>query len=268
MDSQPYPDVPADVGAQYERDLVPIIFAPWAAVLIERTAPRAAERVLDVACGTGIVARLAAERVGPSGTVVGVDASPAMLAAGRRASAGLPIDWREADAAALPFAEASFDLVLCQQGLQYFPDRIGALREMRRVLTPGGRLGLAVFGPQRENPGYDAVGQVLTRYLGPEAGALPLFTLGDAGLLRGLVAEAGFARIAVRHEVLSVRCASAGDFLGRLLTGSPSMRRALSPLREGERRSVVDAYGAAVADYVGDEGFVVPMTSNVLIARG
>ncbi len=268
MDAQPYPDVPADVGAQYERGLVPIIFAPWAALLIERLDPQPAERVLDVACGTGIVTRLAAERVGPSGTVVGADSSPAMLAAARRASAGMPIDWREADAAALPFADASFDLILCQQGLQTFPDRVGALRQMRRVLTPGGRIGLAVFGPQQESPGYDAVGHVLTRYLGPEAGALPLFALGDADLLHGLAAEAGFEQIEVRHEVLSVRCASAGDFLDRLLAGSPIMRRALSALREEERRLMVEAYGAAVAQYVRDEGFVFPMTSNLLIARG
>jgi ubiquinone/menaquinone biosynthesis C-methylase UbiE len=266
MGSHPYPNVPPDVGEQYERGLVPVIFTPWAKILIARVRPQPGERVLDVACGTGAVARLAAERVGPSGTVVGADASAGMLGAARRVPAALPIEWREADAASLPFADASFDLVLCQQGLQFFPDRVAALREMRRVLGPGGRVGLSVFGTQQENPGYDAIGKVLARYVGPDAGALAPFALGDAELLRGLVEEAGFGRISVRRETIAVHCPSLRDFLERLLGGSPSVRRALAALGEEERRAAAGEYAAALAGYTSEEGFAVPMVSNLVIA--
>lgn len=110
--------------------MVPIIFAPYAALLLAQAQARAGERVLDVACGTGIVTRLVTERVGVNGMVAGLDGSPAMLAVARREAAGRPITWRETDATALPFADGSFDFVLCQQGMQFFPDRAGALREM------------------------------------------------------------------------------------------------------------------------------------------
>ena len=125
----------------YERYMVPTLFTPWAQELLARAALHAGERVLDVACGTGIVARLAAQRVGPSGYVMGVDLNAAMIETARTQTppAGAPVEWREGDAHALPCADATFDVVCCQQGLQFFPDKPHALREMHRVLGPGGR---------------------------------------------------------------------------------------------------------------------------------
>jgi ubiquinone/menaquinone biosynthesis C-methylase UbiE len=110
--------------------------------------------VLDVACGTGIVARLAADRVSPGGSVTGLDLNPGMLSVARSFSPTLDVglEWREGSAMALPFANASFNVVLCQQGLQFFPDRLAALREMHRVLAPNGRLGLSVRRPIQQNP--------------------------------------------------------------------------------------------------------------------
>lgn len=216
MGCQPSGNARVYLGEQYER-FVPIFFGPWAAVLIDRLPPQPGERVLDLACGTGAVTRLVVERIGPSGTVVGADFSPSMLAAARRATSGLHIDWREADAA--------FDLVLCQQGVQLFPDRGAALREMRRVLAPNGRLGLAVWGLLEENAGFAALGRVYARHFGQQAaGALHLaYTLGDPDLVRGLVAEAGFRAIEVRRETLPVRWPSAEALLG--LTGSGRANR-------------------------------------------
>ena len=104
--------------------------------------------MLDVACGTGTVARLAAARVGSAGAVTGVDLTPGMLAVARRIEAeGAPIDWQEASADRLPLPDASADVALCSLGLQFFPDRPAALREMRRVLIPGGRLAVNAPGP-------------------------------------------------------------------------------------------------------------------------
>jgi ubiquinone/menaquinone biosynthesis C-methylase UbiE len=133
----------------YERYFVPVIGAPLATDLIDIAGLRPGERVLDVACGTGIVARLAAERVGSTGTVTALDINPAMLAVARSvASPGMSIEWYESSAEAMPLPDEAFDVVLCQLGLQFFPDRLAALREMQRVLAPGGRLVICVVGPK------------------------------------------------------------------------------------------------------------------------
>jgi ubiquinone/menaquinone biosynthesis C-methylase UbiE len=123
----------------YERELVPAVFGPWAPILVELAHPRTGERVVDIACGTGIVARIAAARIGPTGAMAGVDLNPGMLSVARSVAAtnsqpGAPIQWHEASADKLPFPDGSFDIVYCQLGLQFFADRAAALREMRRVL--------------------------------------------------------------------------------------------------------------------------------------
>ncbi|HLU68463.1 MAG TPA: methyltransferase domain-containing protein, partial [Kofleriaceae bacterium] len=113
----------------YQRYFVPAIGAPLAAALVDAAGPRPGERVLDVACGTGVVARLVAERVGSSGAVTGLDCNPGMLAVARSLPAsGARIEWREGSAEALPLSDGSFDLVTCQMGLQFFSDRALALR--------------------------------------------------------------------------------------------------------------------------------------------
>src|SRR5690606_30574041 len=135
--------------ANYERFFVPAIGAPVATDLIRHAALRQGERVLDVACGTGVAARLASQQVGARGTVAGLDVHPGMLAVARSATPpGTPIEWHEASAEAMPFPDASFDVVLCQMGLQFMRDQQAALREMRRVLVRGGRLILNVPGPR------------------------------------------------------------------------------------------------------------------------
>lgn len=135
------------VAENYERNLVPIIFAPWADELVETACLRQGDRVLDVACGTGIVARIAARKLGGTGSVTGLDVSAPMIMVARATALteGVAVEWREASAVELPFPEATFDVVLCQSGLQFFPDRPASLREMHRVLEPaGGRLILSV----------------------------------------------------------------------------------------------------------------------------
>jgi len=154
----------------YERYFVPAIGAPLASGLVDLAALRLGERVLDVACGTGVVARLAAEHVGASGSVVGIDINPAMLAVAHAAEPGAPpIEWHEASADELPLADSSFDVSLCQMGLQFFPDKPTALREIRRVLAPGGRLLLNVPGPTP--PIFAILEEALANHLGPEPAA-------------------------------------------------------------------------------------------------
>jgi ubiquinone/menaquinone biosynthesis C-methylase UbiE len=136
------------VADEYERHLVSAVFEPWAEILLGAVGIEPGSRVLDIASGTGAVARAAARRAGGEGHVVASDVSGAMLA--RSAAAGspdgaAPIEYREAPADALPFEDGSFDVVLCQQGLQFFPAQAAAVSEMRRVLRPGGAAGVAVW---------------------------------------------------------------------------------------------------------------------------
>ena len=136
----------------------------WNRALIKAAGLLPGEKVLDVACGTGAATRLAVNVVGSSGKVVGLDLNAGMLTKAREFSlseSGVPIEWREGDAATLPFDDSTFDLILCCQGLQYFPDRNAALREMRRVLVAGGRLVLCVWGLMQDNPFKFAVNDYL-----------------------------------------------------------------------------------------------------------
>jgi SAM-dependent methyltransferase len=208
----------------YERELVPAIFGPWAPQLVGLAAPVAGERVLDAACGTGVVARLAAERVGQDGRVVGFDLNPGMLAVAHRLPVGgVPVGWVQATADRLPFRGGSFEVVCCQLGLQFFPDRAAALAEMARVLVAGGRLVVMVWRSIDHSPGFAVLAQALDRHIGPAAGALMRapFGLGDEEALRGLVAGAGFREVAVDRQAGVVRFGSARELVVAYGAGSP-----------------------------------------------
>ena len=199
----------------YERCLGPAIFTPWAQDLVELAGPVLGERVLDVACGTGVVARAVGSRVGAAGKVVGLDLNAGMLEVARSLpwTAPAPVEWREANALDLPFEDGSFDLVVCQQGLQFIPDRLAALLQMRRVLAPGGRLSLSVWRPIHYSPRFERLHNALTRRVGPEAGILGPFALGDAEELRTLVGGAGFRDISLRQAAKILEFPSAEECL-------------------------------------------------------
>src|SRR5829696_3510380 len=169
----PWRQVGANAAEVYERQLVPVMLAPWAARLIDLAEVQPGQHVLDVACGTGVVTRLAAERVGTAGRVVGLDINPDMLSVARPLApvGGATVEWLEASALEIPLPDAAFDVVLCQHGLQQFPDRPAALGEMRRVLAPGGRLGLCVWSRIEGSPGMAALTEALERHVGVEAAA-------------------------------------------------------------------------------------------------
>jgi ubiquinone/menaquinone biosynthesis C-methylase UbiE len=175
--------------------------AIWAADLVDRLAVRPGERMLDLACGTGVVARMAAERAGSTGQIAALDIIPGMLAVARLLPPvkGAPIEWLEGSALALPFPDATYDLVLCQLGLQFFPDRPGALREISRVLVAGGRVGLNVFGLIEHNPATHALANALDRRLGPGKSVIKRaeHSLADTQTLRTLVSRGGFRDVTI-----------------------------------------------------------------------
>lgn len=209
----------------YERYLVPAVFAPWVPSLMEAAALRPAERVLDVACGTGIVARGAARVVGAGGRVVGIDLNRGMLEVARSvppAPNAATIEWHEASVDAMPFADASFDAAFCQQGVQYFLDRVAALREVHRVLIPSGKLILSVWRSLEYTPGYAALAEALERHIGLQTRDTMLapFSLGDAKEVRMVVVEAGFRDVSIRPEAGTVHFSSPEEFVIRRLAGS------------------------------------------------
>ncbi len=196
---------PAEV---YEAEFVPALFRPFAATVLDAAAVEQGQRVLDVACGTGVLARAAAQRVGARGAVSGLDANPDMLAVARRLEPS--IDWIDGRAEALPLADGSVDAVVSQFGLMFFNDRVAALCEMQRVLRPGGRLAVAVCDTVERSPGYGALAALLQALFGArvaDAFRAP-FAIGDAALLRSLAAEAGLHGAEVLPRTADVRFAS------------------------------------------------------------
>lgn len=168
----------------YDEFFVPALFGEWAPRVVAAAELRPGMRVLDVACGTGVATVQAHAAVSPGGAVVGVDLNPGMLAVARRKSE--EVEWLEGKAEALPFGSASFDAVLSQFGLMFFSERKAALAEMWRVLRPGGRLVVAVWGPLEATPGYAGMVSLLSRLFGePIADLLRSpYSLGDPELLR------------------------------------------------------------------------------------
>jgi ubiquinone/menaquinone biosynthesis C-methylase UbiE len=190
---------PAEI---YDAQFVPALFQQWGPIVAREAGVREGDRVLDVACGTGALTIAVAEIVGPAGSVIGLDANPQMLAVARRKP--VQVEWLEGRAESLPPPDSSFDAVVSQFGFMFFEDRPQALREMVRVLRPGGRLAVAVCDAVENSPGYGAFALLLDRLFGRQVGDAfrAPFSLGDAGRLRAICRGAGIegAEVVQRNE--------------------------------------------------------------------
>ena len=206
----------------YERFFVPVIGAPLAIDLVRLAALRPGERVLDVACGTGVVARLASQQVGATGSVAGLDLNSGMLAVARSETPpGTLIEWHEASAEAMPFPDASFDVVLCQMGLEFMPDKHAALREMRRVLVRGGRLILNLPGPTPLL--FRIMGEALARHVSIEAARFvdQVFSLYDTAEIQNLVSGAGYHDVSIQSDTKSLSLPAPEAFLWQYVHSTP-----------------------------------------------
>jgi len=246
--------------------MVPAVFGPWAKDLLDTVVLAAGTRVLDVACGTGIVARLAASQVGPTGRVVGLDTNEAMLAVARAQPqpTGAQVEWQQGDATKLPFPDAEFGAVLCQQGLQYVPDRAAAIREMKRVLASGGRLGLSVFS---QSVGFQIFERTAAQFVGEKAAAIMRepFALADLDELSGFLRTAKLSTVQIHTKTLPARFASARDFIDYQLGGR--LANAVSPLSDETRTALIAALCKAFEPYVNSDGLAFPMEAHVVLAQ-
>jgi len=259
----------SNFAAIYERFLVGPLFQPWAQVLVARIAPAPGERVLDVACGTGIVARTVRARLGPAASIVGVDLSKAMLAAARQAAPD--IDWREGNATSLPLAAGEqFDVAFCQQGLQFVPDRPAAARELRRALVEGGRVAVATWRSDEEIPMSRQLRAIAERHVGAIIDQRHGFA--EAEPLAALLTEAGFRDVAVQTVADTTRFDD-GPLFARLNTMAlMGMSPAAKAMSEEDRaqvaaRIVEDCVQQVLPRYADGTGIAFANSANLATAR-
>ena len=241
----------ANPAENYERFFTPWIGEPLAHALLERAAVQPNERVLDVACGTGVLCRLLAHSIGPSG-LAGLDPNPGMLAVARGVTPdSAKIQWYQAPAEKMPLPEGSFDVVLCQMGLQFMPDRSAALREMRRVLVRDGRLLLSVPGPVPDI--FDDLASALGRCVGPPAAGFvrQVFSLHDLAEVEGLIRDAGFAHVEVGAEEHDLELPPPKEFLWQYVHSTPlsaSASQMDASAQADFEREVLNAWAASGGD--------------------
>ena len=245
--------------AAYIRYAAPIM-APWTDDLISQSQCKGGERVLDVACGTGIVST----RISPDCKVTGIDVNEGMLAVARR---NTKIDWHLGSAIELPFADGSFDVVLCQQGLQYFPDRTASVKEMARVLSPGGRVSLNVWGSIERQPFHAALVEAITLYLGEEHKSVfdLAFSLNTAKELHALADSAGLKNQHVRFEHRTIRYPDPKELIAGFMASTPIAAQ-FTALPEDRRTNFVEHVRQLLAPYVDDAGLASPMENHFLLA--
>jgi ubiquinone/menaquinone biosynthesis C-methylase UbiE len=256
------------IPALYDRYLGPLLFEPFARHTAGRVAELQPARVLETAAGTGIVTTALAERL-PTAALIATDLNQAMLDHAATKPALKRVEFRQADALKLPFADASFDVVVCQFGVMFFPDKVAGYREARRVLATGGRFVLSVWGSLLDNPMtrvvVDAVG---ARYSQNPPRFLARTPHGhsDASVLRRDLAAAGFEQVAVETVTLPSRAPSAEDAAIGLCQGTP-MRGEIEALDPSGLAATTDAAAAALRSAYGSGAIEAPMQAVVVTAQ-
>jgi SAM-dependent methyltransferase len=256
----------ATAALEYERWLVPVLFRPWALDLVARAAPAAGSRVLDLACGTGVVARAVAEALPPPAEVIGVDRSMPMLDVAESVSGSSQAahSWWCCSADALPFPETAVDTIFCQQGFQFFTDPGKVAEECARVLKRGGKLAASVWAGADRNPiGSSIIGGL--RAHAPEAIAAAMeapFGLADVSQLAEMLTDAGFQVESVDDRCLRLHAPDTGAFFRGMLNAAPFA----ADLHTVDVDAVVRDVRAALSGYAAGEGFEAPSVAWTIVA--
>jgi ubiquinone/menaquinone biosynthesis C-methylase UbiE len=267
MNTEEQWQVSKEAAEAYERHVARYILGPWAPLLVDAARLAPGEHVLDVACGTGVVARVAAQRVGVTGRVIGIDLNPGMIAVARTLArpSGAPIEWLERSALDLGIEHGCVDAVLCQQGLQFFPDKPRAMREMRRVLRPGGRLALSVWN---STGCYNtAVGAALAEFVSGETAARFCASrrAPPRDALERLAADAGFADVEVCVARIEVRLPKLDAFALDHLAATP-VAPVIASADPNVRRNIGIAVMKQLVAYSDGDGVSYPEETYVLTA--
>ncbi len=249
---------------RYQEIVVPYLLGIFASALVDHAALTLGEAVLDVGCGTGAAARAAAQRVGTTGAVVGVDINPGMIAVAQAQPPvdGATIEYSIHGATDLPFDAEYFDAVVCAQVLQFVPDRIAALAQMRRVIKPGGRVLISAWCALDENPYFGAQVRSVTDHLGTEGGA-PLragFQLSDATLISAAFKAAGFDSVEISAKELMLDLPPMETFAAQQLTATPSAALFAAASTE-KQQAIIDDISAQLAPYRTADGVKLPVRS-------
>ena len=257
-----------EAACLYEQDIVPTIMQPYTASMFERVILNAGERVLDVACGTGIVVRLAVEKFGNIARISGVDINSGMLEIARAhaPATSIPVEWRESDMCELPFPDASFDVVLCQQGLQFVPDKLAALREVRRVLTPKGRLAFTVWS--EVSPYAAALSEALAHHISAETAASSLtpFQFREVKMIEDLVEDAGFREVTMQELVVFAPMPASVEGIIADTKRRP-FARDVAAASEASRQAFGQEMSTALKAYYDGDKLSIPLKSHLVQAR-
>lgn len=258
-----------EAASRYEQILVPAILGPAARLLVDAAALQAGESVLDVGCGTGAAARYAAEKVGPSGRVIGIDINPGMIQVAKSLPPvqGAPIEWKEKSAIQNDLDDQSVDVILCAQTLQFLNEKQGACIEMHRVLKTGGRSGMSLWCEIRENPYFHVLVKVITECLGREvaAGLLSAFSLSDKDLIHDMILGAGYQKVEMETVQLDLHLPRLKDFVPRHNSATP-MAAGFNSVPSVLRQTVVDEVCRRLANYNSQAGYHIPFRTLVVLA--
>lgn len=255
----------------YESFMVPFRFQPWANELIDRAPLGDGTRMLDIACGTGVVAREAARR-NATARISGLDMNPQMIAVAseRSEDEGLEIDWHVGAADQLPFTDGKFDLVTIQQGFQFFPDKDAALAEIKRVLRPGGTFALNIWAAHDRQGINGAFADSVARVTGAASMHTP-YAMGDMSVISDLLSAAGFTVDSI--ELVEIQCTHTpvDDFVELMLEGVSAGVPAMHGRSDEERAALSAAIAAdmsdALARYTVGNRIVTPSTSNIVCSH-
>ncbi|SDA89176.1 class I SAM-dependent methyltransferase [Mesorhizobium qingshengii] len=257
------------IPENYDRYMVPLIFEPFAADLAQRAASLSPGAVLEIAAGTGVVTRALAPRLSPGATYVVTDLNQPMLdyAASRQAPDSR-IEWRQADAMALPFDDAAFDLVCCQFGAMFFPNRTSAYREAKRVLKPGGHLLFNVWDRIEENVFADDVTNALARIFPddpPRFLARTPHGYHDTALIRSDLEDAGFSRVVIETRAEQSRASSPRLPAVAYCQGTV-LRSEIEARDPGKLEAATDYAASAIADRHGSGEVAAKIQAHVIVA--
>ena len=250
----------------YERIMVPLWFGRWAEALIDHMALKPGERVLDVACGTGVTTRLAKRNVGASGKVDGLDINASMLAQAATLADGLDIGWLERDVADSGLPDGGYDVILSQHGYHYFPDKPAALGEFHRLLSPGGRFGYSIW--DGHSPYTRAICAAVERHISPEIARKQRSQreTPTADALAEAAQAAGFREVEVIRQELMIDVPRAPEFVPQHL-GSMPIAAAFLALPDAEKTRLISDVETALSDYVQGDRLVYPDAVHVVTGR-